>query len=166
MKRRLIYALDMALIVLFVALVCDVVWQVASRYLLASPSGFTEEAARFLLIWLGLLGGCRAAFQGLHTAVTTLQDRLPQALVPWSARLVAASTTVFAVAVFLVGGGNLVRISWQLGQRSAALGIPLAVVYLVLPIAGVLLIVAAWSSVDSPDGELEPSIDGSPREAV
>ena len=38
------------------ALVLSVSWQVASRYLLQAPSSWTEELARFLLVWIGLLG--------------------------------------------------------------------------------------------------------------
>ena len=38
-------------------LVVDVLWQVISRYVLSSPSSFTDELAGFLLIWVGLFGG-------------------------------------------------------------------------------------------------------------
>ena len=45
-----------ALVLLMVALVSSVSWQVISRYIFSSPSSWTEEVARFLLIWIGVLG--------------------------------------------------------------------------------------------------------------
>jgi TRAP-type C4-dicarboxylate transport system permease small subunit len=42
-----------------------VTWQVFSRYVLNDPSSFTEELARFLLIWITLLG-CVMAYRHNH----------------------------------------------------------------------------------------------------
>ena len=43
-------AIENLLVIIFGALVLDVVWQVASRYLIGQSSSFTEEFARFALI--------------------------------------------------------------------------------------------------------------------
>ena len=56
MRKALDIILERILIMLMVLMVFDVVWQVASRYLIGIPSTFTDELAGFLLIWLGLLG--------------------------------------------------------------------------------------------------------------
>ena len=53
--------LESLLIILMAVLVIDVLWQVASRYLLTSPSSITDELAGFLLIWVGLLGAAYVA---------------------------------------------------------------------------------------------------------
>ena len=50
-----------------------------------------------------------------------------------------AAVALFAATVLVFGGGRLVVLSFQLEQRSAALGIPLGVVYLVLPLSGLLV---------------------------
>ncbi|NJN27917.1 MAG: TRAP transporter small permease, partial [Cyclobacteriaceae bacterium] len=42
--------LEKFLVVLMATLVLDVLWQVISRYMLNSPSSFTDELAGFLLI--------------------------------------------------------------------------------------------------------------------
>ena len=44
-------------------------WQVISRYLLAAPSSWTEEVARFLMIWVTFLGA-----GGLIAVNSTLQS--------------------------------------------------------------------------------------------
>lgn len=50
---RVIAAFSVAVML---ALVVCVVWQVSSRYVLNQPSTLTDELARFLMIWVGLLG--------------------------------------------------------------------------------------------------------------
>lgn len=50
-------------------LVIDVLWQVTSRYVLSSPSSFTDELAGFLLIWVGLFGSAYVAGKNEHLAI-------------------------------------------------------------------------------------------------
>ena len=47
---------------------------------------------------------------------------------------------VFATLVFVIGGGRLVYLTIILDQRSSALGVPLGVVYAVIPISGLIII--------------------------
>ena len=47
-------------------LVIDVLWQVFTRFVLGNPSSFTEELARYLMIWVGLLGASYAAGKRMH----------------------------------------------------------------------------------------------------
>jgi TRAP-type C4-dicarboxylate transport system permease small subunit len=118
-----------------------VLWQVASRYLLADPSSFTDELVRYLLVWIGILGGAFGVGRRLHLAI----DLLPQALTGRRRHLLAVVihglVMLFAVAVMGVGGGNLVALSHDLGQRSAALGVGVGWVYAVLPMAALLIVI-------------------------
>ena len=61
--------LELALILLMGANVINVLWQVFTRFVLKDPSSFTEELARFLLIWVGLLGASYAAGKKMHLAI-------------------------------------------------------------------------------------------------
>ena len=56
-------------VTLMVALVACVVWQVFSRYVLGAPSTSTDEMARFLFIWVGLLGAAFTLGQKKHLAM-------------------------------------------------------------------------------------------------
>ena len=58
--------LRLALALLMTKMVASVVWQVLSRYLFVVPAAWTEELARFLLIWIGMLGAAYAYRQGSH----------------------------------------------------------------------------------------------------
>ena len=119
--------------------VATVLWQVFTRYVLGDPSSFTDELVRYVMIWIGMLGAAFAAGQRLHLAI----DLLPSRLEGRSRHLLDLGIQVlifaFASAVMLLGGLELVQLTLALGQTSAALGVPLGWVYLVLPLAGLFL---------------------------
>ena len=48
--------MEIFLVLIFGLLVLDVLWQVFSRYVLNTSFSWTEELARFSLIWLSILG--------------------------------------------------------------------------------------------------------------
>lgn len=127
------------LIVLMSVLVIDVLWQVFSRYVLNDPSSFTEELARFLLIWVGLLGASYAAGQRMHLAVDILPDRVQGARRHYLGLFILACTVLFALSVMVFGGARLVWVTLFLGQTAAALQMPLGYVYVVLPVSGLLI---------------------------
>jgi TRAP-type C4-dicarboxylate transport system permease small subunit len=133
--------LALVLIITMTVLVLDVVWQVLARYVVKSPSSFTDELARFLLIWVGLLGSAYALGKKKHLAIDLLPSKLSgkpkKALNTFISILVIA----FAALVLVVGGIRLVYITFSLNQISPALGIPMAYVYMVLPLSGLLMII-------------------------
>ncbi len=117
-------ALAWLLVLLMVAMVADVSWQVVSRFLLHAPSSFTEELAGFLLIWIVTDTAKRAA------------DILAHALV-----------LLFALTVMVVGGLRLVQLAFQLNQISAVMGLRMGYVYLAVPLAGLLMVVFSLESI-------------------
>ena len=139
MKTAIDRVLGWVLIVLVSVMTINVLWQVFSRYVLSAPSSFTDELARFLLIWVGILGGAYAAGQGAHLAIELLPQRLDEKGRHRLEKFIAFAILVFAVTVMIIGGSRLVLITYSLGQISAALKIPMAIVYAVLPIAGLVV---------------------------
>lgn len=146
MRKLVDKCLERLLMGLMALLVVDVLWQVLSRYVLASPSSFTDELAGFLLIWVGLLGAAYVTGQEGHLAIDLLERKVDAA---WQRRLRALSLLVialFAVAVMIVGGSWLVYTRFYLGVTSASLQVNLGYVYLVLPLSGLL---TAYYAIDS-----------------
>lgn len=133
-------ALRALLVILVVMLVSSVAWQVLSRYLLADPSPWTEELARFLLIWIGMLGASYAFRQRAHLGLELLPSKLEGASANVLRFFTLAVIALFAGAVLIAGGGNLVSLTWELRQYSAVLGMPIAWVYSVVPLTGVLVV--------------------------
>ena len=134
------------LVVLMSAIVIDVLLQVFSRYLFNAPMGFTDELAGFLLIWLGLLGAAYATGEKQHLAIDLISVRVSPASQRRLAVVVTLMVVLFAVAVLIVGGVWLVYTGFLFGQLSASLQLSLGYVYLIVPIAGVLI---AYYSLDN-----------------
>ncbi len=141
------------LVLLMLALVSAVTWQVASRYLLRDPSPWTEELARYLLVWIGLFGAACAYRTRAHMGI----DLLAQKVGPRGrARLQATSAfavLAFALPVMVVGGISLVQLTWELRQYSAALGVPMAAVYSAIPLSGAIIVIYALQDMADPLGE-------------
>ena len=68
--------LEKILVVIMSMMVINVLWQVFSRYVLANPSSFTDELARYLVIWVGVLGAAYVAGKGNHVAITYFSEKL------------------------------------------------------------------------------------------
>lgn len=138
-KHQVDRTLEAVLITLMAADVVTVLWQVFTRFILRDPSSFTEELARFLLIWVGLLGAGYAAGQKLHLAVDVVLQSLSPRRRHQAGLLIQTLVFLFALAVMVIGGIRLVSVTLRLHQISAALRVKLGYVYLVLPLSGLLL---------------------------
>lgn len=140
MKEKIDKILAMILVALMSIMVINVLWQVASRYLLGSPSLFTDELANFLLIWVGLLGAAYAAGQKAHLAIDILPNKLTGRKKKILSLVIAGLTLTFALTLMVIGGSRLVFLTLSLEQLSATLRIPLGYIYMVIPLSGVLII--------------------------
>jgi TRAP-type C4-dicarboxylate transport system permease small subunit len=141
MKRKIDHFISGILIVLLCIMVLAVLWQVFSRFILNAPSSFSEELARYCLVWIGILGAAYAAGQRLHLAITLFPDSLQAKNRMWLQLFLNILIILFAITAFIIGGCRLVYITSALGQSSPALDIPLAWVYSVLPLSGFIILV-------------------------
>jgi len=139
-KRRVDRVLGAFLIFIMGASVVNVLWQVFSRFVLGAPSSFTQELARFLLIWIGVLGAGYAVGQHDHLALELLPERLEGRAREWLNIGIQTCIGIFAAAVMVAGGLRLVYIQLSLNQTSASLDIPIGYVYSVLPLSGVVML--------------------------
>lgn len=121
-------------------LVLDVVWQVFSRYILNAPSTFTDELARFLLIWVSLLGAAYLSGKNGHIAITVLPQKLNPSNRLKLNILIRLLIIAFVFCVLIIGGSILVYYTYTYLQITPSLQIPMAYVYLIGPISGLLII--------------------------
>ncbi len=118
-----------------IALTAVITLQIVSRVFFTSVA-WTEEVARFLLIWITFLGAALAFQQGRHIAVTFLRDLMPLTL----RRLITGAGLLVAVA-FLV---TLALIGWKYAglqsfQKSPSLRISMFWIYLVMPASAAIM---------------------------
>lgn len=138
--------LEWMLVFFMSILVIDVLWQVTSRYIMNDPSSFTDELAGFLLIWVGLLGAAYVAGKREHLAIDLMIQRSKPRRKFQLEMTISIIIVIFALIVMIIGGTWLVYTRFYLSVKSAALGLPLGIVYLVLPISGMLI---AYFDIDN-----------------
>jgi TRAP-type C4-dicarboxylate transport system permease small subunit len=114
-----------------------VLLQVVFRYLLNFPLFWTEEFARYCLVWASLLGSAVAVKRGQHIAVTILVERFPPAL-NRAFKILALISVAVILSIILWGGIQLVSITQA--QISPALRVSMSVPYLAVPVGAALML--------------------------
>lgn len=127
------------LIILSFSLVICVVWQVISRYIAPRPSTTTDEMARFIFMWIGLLGAAQASAYKKHLAIDLLILKLKGKAQKILQGIIEILILIFATSVLIYGGTLLSIRTFSNAQITPALQIPMGYVYLVVPIAGTLI---------------------------
>lgn len=120
-----------------VATLLIVLWQVFSRELLSNSPSWSEESARLLLVWIGFLGATIGFREGAHIAVTFLVDRFPAAVQSAIGRVIQVLLVGFGL--FLVVQGSQFVVDAQAATLPGT-GLPRSVLYLMMPVAGAMLI--------------------------
>ena len=132
---------------LMTMLVVLVFTQVLVRYLTYQPLAWTEEAARYVFIWLCLLGAAVAARRGQHFAVDLVQRSLPAG----AFRIASTATKIVEAAFFVVltvAGMEALRVVHL--QQSPSLNIPMSIPYFAIPLGAALMaaiaMLRAWAN--------------------
>lgn len=129
---------DIAVVVLFAAMTLTVIIQVFFRFVLQSPLRWTEESARYMMIWLVLLASAIASRNRGHLQVDILTAGLPK--VP---------KFIFEIIVDLLTIAFLCIMTWfglqvvlaTTAQTSPAMQLPMALIYAAFPVGGALMII-------------------------
>ncbi len=124
--------------------------QVVMRYFFASPLAWSEELARYLFVWLTFLGAALAFRLRAHIAVDVVTELLNRRGSVLPARVLNGAiqgiVLIFLIAI-LLGGINLVQ--QTSGQVTPGLRIPMAWVYLAIPVGSLIMILSAISQAVS-----------------
>ncbi len=131
--------LEWFLIIIFALLVLDVLFQVFSRYIIGTSFTWTEEFARFSLIWMTILGAAYLNAKREHLSMDFLYQKLSVTNKKKASILIEVFIFLFALIVMVIGGFNLVYTTLHLEQLSGTLRIPLGYVYAILPLSGLLI---------------------------
>jgi len=118
------------------ALIGVMTLQIVSRVFFSATT-WSEELARFLLVWLTFLGATLAYQRGRHIAVTFVVERMPGGV----QRLCHAATALIGIGfllVIVVVGYDYMQM--QSFQTSASLRLPMNYVYSVMPISATIMI--------------------------
>ncbi len=140
MKKKIDTYIGYILVVLMMLMTLDVLWGVITRYAIGHQASWSEELARFLLIWIGTLGAAYASGQNMHLAIDLLMPKLPESAQKTLKVIISMLIISFVLLVMVIGGSRLMYVTQVLGQLSPALRIPIWMVYSIVPVSGLLII--------------------------
>ncbi|MDR1875525.1 MAG: TRAP transporter small permease [Synergistaceae bacterium] len=122
---------------LLVVNIGDIVLGVIMRYVFSQSIIWTEEVARYSLVWLAMLGAAGACARGDQMAVDFLVPRFPRPLRIF-AGVMRVGVQVCVLLTLIWFGAQNVGGTWQM--KTMALGIPKAIPLMAVPIGmGMLL---------------------------
>lgn len=121
------------------ALVLVVLWGVASRFVLDSPSRWTQDASEALIVWLTFLAAAAGFRRWEHLGLDWLAEKLSPDARRLLEVLVAVICAVFAAAALIWGGYVLVSRTLESGQMMTTIPLRKGWVYLAAPVGGVLI---------------------------
>ncbi len=147
LNRRLVALETLAAGGLIVTVCAVVLLQVGMRYLFAYPNPWSEEVSRFCFIWVSMLGASLAVEYGAHFGF----DQVTKGLSPRAKPAVEAfaATVVFLFSLVLVATG-VSLMALTMGERSSALNLPVAWVYVAVPVSGALMVVHLLAGAGRP----------------
>jgi len=112
--------------------------QVFFRFVVYVPFPWSEECARYMMVWMALLGSVVALRWGRHIGVRILVEKIPgqgydRIVVPFVQLCMIAFLAVLAKQ-----GLNL--LAFNMHQRSPAMEIPMLIPYLAIPVGSGMMI--------------------------
>jgi C4-dicarboxylate transporter DctQ subunit len=125
--------------------------QVLLRYTLGVGIFWAEELVVYAIIWTAFIAAGAAVRTGDHLSAELLIALVSERYVAILHRLVCVLGIAGGVALAVLGT-ELVRSAQDYGQTSPALELPMWVVYLVIPLSGILLAVRFAQKLLSRDG--------------
>jgi TRAP-type C4-dicarboxylate transport system permease small subunit len=131
------WSLEAVLCAILVSMAMVLFGQVVFRYLLHMPLSWSEEVARFLLMWAGMLGAAYAFKTRAHFALGYLAQRVRPR---WRKLFVIVNTLAMSgfLAVFVWSSLELVvDASTNIAPGSQ---LPMAVPYAAAPVGGLLIL--------------------------
>lgn len=138
LKQMIDKAVEWFSIGLVIVMVLLVLWQIVARYLLNSPSSFSEALTRYLFVWLVLVTSTYAFGSRDHMYISALNDRLRGKTRTVVNLLIEVLTILFASCVMVFGGSIIARM--QMVSLDSSLHIPMGIVYAIIPVCGVITV--------------------------
>ncbi|GAB3338769.1 TRAP transporter small permease [Chromohalobacter beijerinckii] len=114
-------------------------WQVFTRYALNSPSTYTEELLRYLMVWMAFLGAAYGIGKGNHLALTILEGMISPSKA--LALMIFHNILITLVVLFVIVWGGYQFAASNLIIKSSTLGLPMGYIYSIIPIVGLVSLV-------------------------
>ncbi len=139
-----------AIFILFVVMVSTTFAQVIFRYVFFNSLSWSEELARYCLVWLTFIGGALGVRKKVHVAVQALAGLFPHKL----KRSVACFnySLLILFSIILIKYGFTLAV-FNMKQLSPAMKIPIGLPYAAIPMGGLFMFVFVVEMLLRPNDE-------------
>lgn len=139
MLLRLLSRFVEGLVILGATIIVTIVTiEVVLRYIFGLSLIFTEELARYLMVWIVFLGGALAVKDDSHIRINVLVKRLSSRL-GQLVRITAHGLTMLLLVVLTVEGIKI--LPRQLDQMCITIDTSMFYFYLAIPVGSILMII-------------------------
>lgn len=135
LDNTLKFLTGISLLVMFIL----VVWQVFTRYILNTPSTWSEELVAYLFAWSTLFGASLVVSEKGHMNIPVIAERSDPNIQKVLAIFSELMILIFSLAVLTVGGIIITKLA--LNQTTSSLKIAVGYFYIPLPITGLINII-------------------------
>ena len=139
-------SLRIALLVLVSGIVVTTMLQIVARFILMVSIPWTDELARYLMIWASFVGLGVAYRKKELICVEFFREKLPSHLLKVALLISDLLCSIFAIVIVIYG----VKLCFQnVGQASPSMRISFGIIYAIIPIGCLLYLLFAFESVFS-----------------
>lgn len=140
MLKKMTSLLEIVSVAFFSIMTLLVLYQIVMRKLFNASPPWTEELARYAMIWSTLLACAVLLKERGHIALDYFVELLPTP-VKNGIVLVVGIAIIALTATFGYGGFGMIQTSIAVSQLSPGAGLPMWIVYIIMPVSGVLMVV-------------------------
>jgi TRAP-type C4-dicarboxylate transport system permease small subunit len=133
--KKILYIVSISAIGLMLVIIF---MQVISRYIFGFTFDWTEELARFLFVWVVFIGSALIIGDKGHMAVQLLPERLKGTAAGLVLDVFIRLCSFAFIFILITQGFKMSRT--MMFQSAPALGIPVGIVYSIIPVSGFLML--------------------------
>ena len=138
-KTKLTKTLEIICISLFVFITIIGLYQIITRYVFNSPSTISEELLTFLFTWMALLSAALVFGKREHMRMEFVANLFKGKHAIYLSIFSEIVVLMFAALVLIYGGIAITKLTTT--QITASLGVSMALIYVVVPISGILTVI-------------------------
>ena len=160
-RKGLNTVLNSACALILAAMVAIGTYQIVTRFIFRSPSTVSEELLTYSFTWMALLATAYVFGKMDHMRMGFMADKFSEAGRKILSIIAEILIMLLAGSVMIYGGFSIMKLTMT--QSTASLGIPMGVVYTIIPISGILIVIysvlniidLATGYAKAPGGETE-----------
>ena len=120
--------------------------QVFFRFVVKGSLPWSEELARYFMVWAVFIGASIGAREGAHIGVAAVVNFLPTSLKKVAVLVAGLLSVAFSIIILLLSL-QIIAVLLKTGQKSPAMEIPMYFAYLAIPTGSILMGIRFFQSM-------------------